>query len=193
MCDDPTQRPTEERMSGLDDLIGGLTKSGGGGGIDDLLGGLLGGGSGSGGSGGGIDDLLGGILGGGSSGGSGGAKAGGVNMGALVGALAPVVIGMIKSGGLQKIVQGFQQKGMGAQADSWVSTGGNAEVSGSDMRVGLGDDEVRQFAQEAGIPEDQAADVLAAVVPQVVNGLTPDGRVPSDDELEALLRQLQPA
>ena len=181
-------------MSGLDDLIGGLTKkSGGGGGIDDLLGGLLGGGSGSGGSSGGIDDILGGLLGGGSSGGSGGAKAGGVNMGALVGALAPVVIGMIKSGGLQKIVQGFQQKGMGAQADSWVSTGGNAQVSGSDMRVGLGDDEVRQFAQEAGIPEDEAADVLAAVVPQVVNGLTPDGRVPSDDELEALLRQLQPA
>ena len=35
--------------------------------------------------------------------------------------------------------------------------------------------------------------MLAAVVPQVVNGLTPDGRVPSDDELEALLRQLQPA
>jgi len=186
-------------MSGLDDLIGGLTKKsggGGGGGIEDLLGGLLGGAGGSGGSsgsGGGIDDLLGGLLGGGSSGGSGGAKAGGVNMGALVAALAPVVIGMIKSGGLQKVVQGFQQKGMGAQADSWVSTGGNEQVSGSDMRVGLGDDEVRQFAQEAGIPEDEAADVLAAVVPQVVNGLTPDGRVPSDDELEALLRQLQPA
>ena len=183
-------------MSGLDDLIGGLTKKsggGGGGGIEDLLGGLLGGAGGSGGSSGGIDDLLGGILGGGSSRGSGGAKAGGVNMGALVGALAPVVIGMIKSGGLQRIVQGFQQKGMGAQADSWVSTGGNAQVSGSDMRVGLGDDEVRQFAQEAGIPEDEAADVLAAVVPQVVNNLTPDGRVPSDDELEALLRQLQPA
>ena len=186
-------------MSGLDDLIGSLTKKsggeGGGGGIDDLLGGLLGGAGGSGGSsgsGGGIDDLLGGLLGGG-SGGSGGAKAGGVNMGALVAALAPVVIGMIKSGGLQRIVQGFQQKGMGAQANSWVSTGGNAQVSGSDMRVGLGDDEVRQFAQEAGIPEDEAADVLAAVVPQVVDNLTPDGRVPSDDELEALLRQLQPA
>ena len=187
-------------MSGLDDLIGGLTKKSGGGGsggIEDLLGGLLGGAGGSGGSsggsGGGIDDLLGGLLGGGAPGGSTGTKAGGMNMGALVGALAPVVIGMIKSGGLQKIVQGFQQKGMGAQADSWVSTGGNAQVSGSDMRVGLGDDEVRQFAQEAGIPEDEAADVLAAVVPQVVNGLTPDGRVPSDDELEALLRQLQPA
>jgi uncharacterized protein YidB (DUF937 family) len=98
---------------------------------------------------------------------------------------------MLKSGGLQKMVNGFQQQGMGAQADSWVSTGGNERVSGSEMRVGLGDDEVRHFAQEAGIPEDEAADVLAAVVPEVVNGLTPGGHVPSDDELEALLRRLQ--
>jgi uncharacterized protein YidB (DUF937 family) len=183
-------------MGGLDDLIGGLTKGtggggGGGGGIEDLLGGLLGGGSGgSSGSGGGLDDLLGGVLGGGRSGGS-GATSGGVNMGALVGALAPLVIGMLKSGGLQKMMSGFQQRGMGTQADTWVSTGGNEQVSGSEMRVGLGDDEVRHFAQEAGIPEDEAADVLAAVVPEVVNGLTPEGHLPSDDELEALLRRLQ--
>ena len=126
-------------------------------------------------------------------GGSTAAKSGGVNTGALIGALAPIVIGMIKSGGLQKMMSGFQQQGMGKQADSWVSTGPNEGVSGSDMRVGLGDGEVRQFAQAAGLSEDEAADVLAAVVPQVVNGLTPDGHVPSDDELEALLRQLQPA
>jgi uncharacterized protein YidB (DUF937 family) len=61
------------------------------------------------------------------------------------------------------------------------------------MRVGLGEDEVRRFAQDAGLPEDEAADVLATVVPQVVDGLTPNGQLPSDAELEALLRQLQPA
>ena len=184
-------------MSGLDDLIGSLTKkSGGGGGIEDLLGGLLGGGSrGSGsGGGGGLEDVLGGLLGGSTGGGGGvGTRAGGMNMGALVGALAPMIIGMIKSGGLQKLVQGFQQKGMGAKADSWVAPGENEKVTGTEMRVGLGDDEVRHFAQEAGLSEDEAADVLAAVVPQVVNGLTPNGQVPSDDELEALLRQMQPA
>jgi uncharacterized protein YidB (DUF937 family) len=179
-------------MSGLDDLIGNLTKPGGSsaGGLGDLLGGLVGGGGGTG-SGGGLDDLLGGLLGGGGS--STGAKSGGVNTGALIGALAPIVIGMIKSGGLQKMMSGFQQQGMGKQADSWVSTGPNEAVSGSDMRVGLGDGEVRQFAQAAGLPEDEAADVLAAVVPQVVNGLTPNGQLPSDEELEALLRQAQPA
>jgi len=179
-------------MSGLDDLIGNLTKSGegSGGGLGDLLGGLVGGGGGTG-SGGGLDDLLGGLLGGG--GGSTGAKSGGVNTGALIGALAPIVIGMIKSGGLQKMMSGFQQQGMAKQADSWVSTGPNEGVNGSEMRVGLGDGEVRQFAQAAGLPEDEAADVLAAVVPQVVNGLTPNGRLPSDEELEAILRRAQPA
>ena len=178
-------------MSGLDDLIGGLTKPGGssgGGGLGDLLGGLV---DGSGSGGGGLDDLLGGLLGGGA--GSAGAKSGGINTGALIGALAPIVIGMVKSGGLQKMMSGFQQQGMGKQADSWVSTGPNEGISGSEMRVGLGDGEVRQFAQAAGIPEDEAADVLAAVVPQVVDGLTPNGQLPSDEELEARLRQALPA
>lgn len=184
-------------MSGLDDLIGSLTKkqggSGGGaagGGLEDLLGGILGGGGrGSGSSsGGGLEDLLGGIL-GGRSGGAAGGRAGGANMGAIVGALAPLVIQMLRSGGLSKLMQGFQQKGLGAQADSWVAPGGNQRVSGSDMRVALGDDEVRRFAQEAGLPEDEAADVLAAVVPEVVNGLTPSGQVPDDAELERLVRR----
>jgi uncharacterized protein YidB (DUF937 family) len=183
-------------MSGLDDLIGSLTKSGGGGGIGDLLGGLLGGtggqASGASSTGGGLDDLLGSLRGDGSGGGSPGTASGGPNMGALVGALAPVVIGMLKGGGLQKLVSGFQQGGMGAKADSWVETGPNAHVSGSEMRVGLGDQEVRQFAQDAGLPEDEAADVLARVVPQVVDGLTPNGQVPTADELEALLRRRQP-
>ena len=161
-------------MSGLDDLIGSLSKQSGGGGGGE----------------GGIADLLGGLLGGGS--GAPGAKSG-VNTGALIAGLAPVVIGMLKSGGLQKLVSGFQEKGMGEQADSWVSSGQNKPVSGGDMKVVLGEQEVKQVAEQAGIPEDEAADVLAKVVPEVVNGLTPNGQVPSDADLEKLLQQVQPA
>ena len=39
---------------------------------------------------------------------------------------------------------------------------------------------------QPGISEDEAAAVLAQVVPQVVSGLTPGGQVPSDDELGQL-------
>jgi hypothetical protein len=70
-------------MSGLDDLVGSLTKSGGSsgaGGLGDLLAGLVGGAGGSGSGGGGLDDLLGGVLGGG--GGTAGAKSGGIDTGA---------------------------------------------------------------------------------------------------------------
>ena len=184
-------------MSGLDDLIGSLTKQSGaagggsGGGLEDLLGGLLGGGgsTGSSGGGGGLGDVLGGVLGGGGS--QAGTKSG-VDTGALIAGLAPVVIGMLRSGGLQKILSGFQQKGMGDQAASWVSTDTNKPVTGSEMRVALGDEEVHQVAKEAGISDDEAADVLAAVVPGVVNGLTPNGAVPTDDELGRLLEQVQP-
>jgi hypothetical protein len=97
-------------MSGLDDILGGLTKSGGkdSGGLDDLLGGLLG--SGSGGAGG-LQDVLGDMLGGGSSGGGSGTAAGGMNIGALAAALAPLVMKLLKGGGVQKLMQNAQANG----------------------------------------------------------------------------------
>ena len=176
-------------MTGLDDLLGSLTKSAGGsgqggGGLEDLLGGLLGGGS-SGGSGGGLQDILGGLLGGG-SGGSPGTAAGGMNLGALAAALGPLLGKLLQGGGLSKLLGNAQASGLSAQADSWVGTGENQSVSGQDIKCVVGDDAVKEVAQKAGISEDEAADVLAQVVPHVVSGLTPGGQVPSDDELGQL-------
>jgi uncharacterized protein YidB (DUF937 family) len=178
-------------MSGLDDLLGSLTKSAGGsgqggGGLEDLLGGILSGGSSGGsGGGGGLQDVLGGLLGGG-SGGSPGTAAGGMNLGALAAALGPLLGKLLQGGGLSKLLGNAQASGLSAQADSWVGTGENQSVSGQDIKGVVGDDAVKEVAQKAGISEDEAADVLAQVVPQVVNGLTPGGQVPSDDELGRL-------
>jgi uncharacterized protein YidB (DUF937 family) len=180
-------------MAGLDDLLGSLTKqgAGGGGGLNDLLGGLLGGAGASGGSGqggglGGLEDVLGGLLGGGASG-SPGTAAQGVNVAAVAAALGPLIAKLVKSGGLSKMVSGAQASGLSAQADSWIGTGPNAPVSGQEMRGIVGEDTVSQLAQQAGISDEEAADVLAQVVPQVVNGFTPDGQLPADDDLDALV------
>jgi uncharacterized protein YidB (DUF937 family) len=193
--------PEDDLMSGLDDLLGSLTKSTGGGqggqgglGLDDLLGGLLGGGSGSSGASagaGGLQDILGGLLGGGGGGGGSAAtkSGGGVNMGALVATLGPLVAKFLQGGGLSKIIQSAQANGLGAQADSWVGTGANEPLAPSQVRAVVGEDAVQQVAREAGVSEDEAADVLAAVVPQLVNGLTPNGQVPSDQEVDDFLAQ----
>ena len=188
-------------MSGLDDLIGSLTKSkasatqgeqGGQSnlGIDDLLGGLLGGGSGGAGGGGGLQDLLGGLLGGGGTS-TGTRSGGGMNMGVLVGVLGPLIAKFLQGGGLSKMMQGAKANGLSAQADSWVGTGANEPLAPQEVRAVVGEDAVQEVAREAGISEDEAADVLAAVVPQVVNGLTPNGQVPTDDEVDDFLRQFQ--
>jgi uncharacterized protein YidB (DUF937 family) len=183
-------------MSGLDDLLGSLTKSKGGDqggqaglGLDDLLGGLLGGGSGGGGGAGGLQDILGGVLGGGGGASTGTRSGGGVNMGALVATLGPLIAKFLQGGGLSKIVQGAQASGLSAQADSWVGTGANKPLPPSEVRAVIGDDAVHEVAREAGISDDEAADVLAAVVPEVVNGLTPNGQVPSDQEVDDFLAQ----
>ena len=57
------------------------------------------------------------------------------------------------------------------------------------MRAVVGEDAVHEVAREAGISDDEAADVLAAVVPELVNGLTPNGQVPSDQEVDDFLAQ----
>ena len=179
-------------MSGLDDLLGSLTTSKGGGqggqaglGLDDLLGGLLDGGGGA----GGLQDILGGVLGGGGGASTGTRSGGGVNMGALVATLGPLIAKFLQGGGLSKIVQGAQASGLSAQADSWVGTGANKPLPPSEVRAVIGDDAVHEVAREAGISDDEAADVLAAVVPEVVNGLTPNGQVPSDEEVDDFLAQ----
>jgi len=179
-------------MAGLDDLLGSLTKQAGGGeggGLNDLLGGLLGGGSGGssqGGGLGGLEDMLGGLLGGGASG-SPGTAAKGMNVAAVAAALGPLLAKLLKGGGLSKMVQSAQASGLSSQADSWVGTGGNAPVSGQEVRGVVGEDAIDELAQNAGISHDEAANVLAKVVPQVVNGLTPDGQLPADDDLDKLV------
>ena len=171
-------------MSGLDDLIKGVSGSGGGGGLGDLLGGLAGGGSGS---SGGLGDILGGLAGG--SGRSSGGAAGG--LGGLLGSLLPVLGGMLANGGLQKVLSGFQANGLSSQANSWVGTGENAPISGDDVKKVVSADELSQIAAKLGVSEDEAADAVAQVLPTVVDKVSPEGQLAPESELDAAFGALK--
>jgi uncharacterized protein YidB (DUF937 family) len=113
---------------------------------------------------------------------------GGGGQSALIGALAPALIGLLSGGGLSKILQGFEAKGFSSQADSWVSTGENQPISGADVKTVLDQGQIAEVAQQAGITEDQAADVLAEAIPVAVDRATPDGTVPDDAAVDAELQ-----
>ena len=82
-------------------------------------------------------------------------------------------------GGLGGLVSSFEQGGLGEVAKSWVSTGANMPISADQISAVMGSAPVAEFAQKLGIDPQMASGVLAQVLPQVVDPLTPNGQVPT--------------
>jgi uncharacterized protein YidB (DUF937 family) len=85
-----------------------------------------------------------------------------------------------QSGGLEGVLGKFRQAGYGAQADSWVSTGQNMPISADVLSQVLGQGSLGQIAQQLGMSHGEAAGGLASVLPQVIDRMTPHGRVPDN-------------
>lgn len=161
-------------MGLLDSVIGALGQAQAGG----TGAGALGGGAGS---AGGLGALLGSL--GGSLGAGGGAGAGGGQAELLAG-----VIGMLgaggQGGGLGALVQQFQQAGLGEVVASWIARGPNLPISAEQLSQVLGGGQaLGGVAQQAGIDSGDLMGQLAQLLPQLVDQLTPDGRLPDAGQL----------
>ena len=104
--------------------------------------------------------------------------------GGLGGLLAGGAAGSILSGGLGDLLNQFQQKGQGDAANSWVSNGPNKQISPGDLSSALGADQIEALSAQSGLSRDELLRGLSQYLPDVVNHLTPDGRLPSDHELK---------
>jgi len=167
------------------------TPTSSGGGIGDILGQVLGGrtsaGAGASPGGGGIGDILGQVLGGGRS--PAGSSASPGSLGGTAGlndifksVFGGAAGGALVSGGLANIVRDLQATGQGAVADSWVGNGPNQNISPNDLARAVGADEIAALSAETGLPPDQLLQQLSDELPEFVNQLTPEGRVPTADE-----------
>ena len=86
-------------------------------------------------------------------------------------------------GGLGGLLDQFKQKGLGGIVGSWVGPGENQPVSPQEVHQALGPDIIDQLSQRSGIPRDQLVAELSRVLPNLVDKLTPSGRVPTNAEL----------
>jgi uncharacterized protein YidB (DUF937 family) len=102
-------------------------------------------------------------------------------LGGIVGAgMVSVVNGIIeKHGGLQGLVGEFERNGLGPTIKSWVGTGPNQQISPDDLRRTLGPQLLQQLSAKSGLSEDELARKLAQVLPQAVDKMTPEGKVPA--------------
>jgi uncharacterized protein YidB (DUF937 family) len=119
-------------------------------------------------------------------GGMGGATGGGLGdllKGGLGGLLAGGAAGSVISGGLGDLLKQFQQNGQGETANSWVSNGPNKQIAPGDLAKALGGDQLDALASQSGLSRDDLLAGLSRHLPDVVNHLTPDGRLPTESEL----------
>ena len=127
-----------------------------------------------------FDSILGSLLGG----------ASGDKQSALAQIATSLITNHSSGTGLAGLAQQFDQKGLGHLMQSWVGTGPNQPISPDQMHQALGAEQVAQIAQQHGLDASQVTTALAALLPQVINHVTPQGQIPQRNDLQGMLTGL---
>ena len=130
--------------------------------LDSVLGSVLGGGGASSPMGGVLAQLL------------GGGQAGGGMFGGAMGG------GGLGGGGLGGLLGQLRGAGLGSQVDSWVGNGDNQPVSPQQLQGAFGEQQVNALSQQAGMQPHDFLSQLSQHLPNAVNGMTPNGRLPDE-------------
>jgi uncharacterized protein YidB (DUF937 family) len=84
-------------------------------------------------------------------------------------------------GGINNLISQFASKGLGDVINSWVGTGKNLPITGDQLKGVLGDDTIKNLASKLGMESSALTGQLSNLLPQVVDKLTPEGKVPEGD------------
>jgi uncharacterized protein YidB (DUF937 family) len=140
------------------------------------------------GTGGGLGNVLGGlggVLGGGASGGAYGGSQGSLGdllSGGIGSLLGGASAGGTLTSGLSNLIAGFENAGQARAAQSWVGTGPNQPIAPNDLGAALGEDTIQALTERTSLSRDDLLAALSQHLPEVVNQLTPQGRLPTASE-----------
>ena len=89
--------------------------------------------------------------------------------------------------GLGGLIEQFQKRGFGETIDSWINEGPNKDVAPRNVSDALGGDVVDELSRRTGLSRDQVLNELSRMLPNVVDRLTPQGRLPTYQEMARLM------
>jgi uncharacterized protein YidB (DUF937 family) len=114
--------------------------------------------------------------------------AAGAATGAATGAAAAeesAISSLFGDGGakLSGLLDKLKFAGLDDTVKSWISRDENKPVTADQVKAALSSEEVGAVASKLGVSQDVAASKIAAVLPGLIDRLTPDGLVPDPDAL----------
>jgi uncharacterized protein YidB (DUF937 family) len=87
-------------------------------------------------------------------------------------------------GGLGDLIGRLTAGGAAPQVNSWVGHGENQPIQPGQLGGALGQSTLNELTQRTGMSQQELLQQLAVVLPQLINSLTPKGRVPTAADLE---------
>ncbi len=95
-----------------------------------------------------------------------------------------------QSGGVNGLIQQFEQKGLGQLVAGWMGGATNTPITADQIVQVIGQDKITAIASKVGLSEQQVTDGISKLLPLMVSHLTPNGTAPSSGggqlETEAL-------
>jgi uncharacterized protein YidB (DUF937 family) len=92
--------------------------------------------------------------------------------------------------GLSRLLDQFKGAGLGDKADSWVGTGDNQPLTPEEVQKAVGDDRLAKMSKQTGQSVGSLTTDLSKMIPEAVNKLTPDGKVPDPGDLMKMAKNL---
>ena len=102
------------------------------------------------------------------------------------GGLGGMLGGGALGAGLKDLLDRFRQNGQEDKVQSWVSTGANKSIAPNELEQALGEERIQWLMEQTGMPREQLLDGLSGELPQAIDKLTPDGRLPTDEEISRI-------
>jgi uncharacterized protein YidB (DUF937 family) len=90
-------------------------------------------------------------------------------------------------GGLGDLLKKFTDAGHDDKVDSWIGNGQNKPIEPHQVGAALGPKTVSEVAKQSGMSEQDLLSQLAKALPGVINELTPNGQLPTMQELGNIL------
>jgi len=83
-------------------------------------------------------------------------------------------------GGLGDLLDSFKKTGQGDAADSWVGAGPNKTIAPEHVEKAISPEVLDQLAKQTGMSRQEILDRLSNDIPDAVNEMTPDGKLPPE-------------
>jgi len=92
--------------------------------------------------------------------------------------------------GLSRLLDQFKGAGMGDKAESWVSNGENQALDPDEVEKAIGSERLAKMSKQTGESVGALKTDLSKMIPDAVNKLTPDGKMPNPGDLMNMVKGL---